>query len=439
MDNPTSSSYSIDDSSQQTLNSSQTSVNQSQLSPEVIPETSNAKGASVEGELATPTPRDPDATFKLSGSSQSGAASVMKSPGSSLPTVLAKREPGYLANRRTASFAICKDDHADVQSATVGGNSERTSQPDNTTLGLKRTPSLIRLSTSLDGKAQITTGSKSLAQVSPLPDSTTNPRQRSGLQRSQSAIEPTNVSLTYSSRSVAGRSRDARTWEFYCDSHTRDALTEQAEREQTGSAIGPIGLIRSRSNKAVAQNTNKRNAITPKHEPTKRQKPDGQPADKPKLARASSSVARLQSVTGNVQKQVTKVKEKAAKQPTGSALEDYYLGDSDKENWMPGTRISNIRRRSGNLHSPNQAGRSVLDESQRVPSQSSSLDALMNNENLTPRRSRVKKSSNGQGATVPQLDPEVTGFMSQASEPSEEPQDLDCVQSLLSLSQAAWQ
>ena len=39
------------------------------------------------------------------------------------------------------------------------------------------------------------------------------------------------------------RSRDARTWEFYCDSDARNALTEQAEREEKGSATAAIGLI----------------------------------------------------------------------------------------------------------------------------------------------------------------------------------------------------
>lgn len=424
MDNTTSSNYSIGDSSQQTLNSSQSSNHESQLSQEMMHETPNAHGMSVRGEGATHTP-------------QSGAARVMKVQDASLPTVHAKRGPGYLANRRSAPFAICQDHHADVQSASVGGDLERTSKPENTTLGLKRTPSLIRLSTSLDGKAQIThitAGNKSL------PDSAAAPRQRVTLQRSQSAIEPTNVALAYQRRSVTGRSRDARTWEFYCESDTRDALTEQAEREQSGSAIGPIGLIRSRSKKAMAQNTNKRNAMTAKHEPTKRQKPDGQLTDKPKIARASSSVARLQSVTGNTQKKVTKAKEKADKPTSGSTLDDYYSGDSDKENWLPGTRVSNIRRRrADNLHSSNQVQRAVLEESQHVPSQSSSLDALINRENLTPRRSRLKQVSSGQGASVPVLDDEVTAFMGQKNEPSEEPEDLDCVQSLLSLSQASWQ
>lgn len=440
VDNATSSTYSIDDSSQQTLNSSQSSVDQVQLSPEIIHETSNAHGVSVKGEVAARTLMDPDASFKQNGSSQSGAVTVMKVQGSSLPTVHAKRGPGYLANRRSAPFAICQDHHADVQSATVGGVLDRSSHPNNATLGLKRTPSLIRLSTSLDGKAQITTGNRSLPQIPPLPASTGNSRHRSGLLRTQSAIEPTNISSAYPRRSVTGRSRDARTWEFYCEGDTRDALTEQAEREQSGSAIGPISLIRSRSNKAMAQNTNKRNAMNSKHEPTKRQKPDGQPTDKPKLARASSSIARLQSVSGNVQKQVTKTKGKADKPPAGSTVDDYYSGDSDKENWLPGTRISNSRsRRANNLHASNQAQRAVLEESQHVPSRSSSLEALMNSENLTPRRSRQKQVNCGQGATAPKLDDEVTAFMGQASEPSEEPEDLDCVQHLLSLSKAAWQ
>lgn len=414
MDNTASSNYSIGDSSQQTLNSSQSSVHECQLPQEMMHETPHAHGVSVKGEGAAHTP-------------QSGAARVMKVQDASLPTVHAKRGTGYLANRRSAPFAICQDHHVDVQSTTTGGDLERASKPENTTLGLKHTPSLIRLSTSLDGKAQIThitAGNKSL------PDSSATPRHRVTLQRSQSAIEPTNVAPAYQRRSVTGRSRDARTWEFYCEGDTRDALTEQAEREQSGSAIGPIGLIRSRS----------KTANTSKHEPTKRQKSDGQLTGQPKLARASSSVARLQSITGNTQKQVTKVKEKADKPKSGSEFDDFDSWDSDKENWLPGTRVSNIRRRRAhNLHSSNQVQRAVLEESQHFPSQVSTLDALMNRENLTPRRSRLQQVSRGQGATVPLLDDKVTASMGEPNNPRGEPEDLDCVQSLLSLSQASWQ
>lgn len=439
MDNTTGSNYSIDDGSQQTLSSSQSSVDQGQLPTENTHEISNAPGVSVDGSVVALTSKDPDAAFKLSGSSQSGDPSVVKIQDSSLPAVHARRGPGYVANRRSAPFAICQDHHADVQSAAAVKDLQRTSQPDGTTLGLKRTQSLIRLSTSIDGKAQITTDSQSLPQIRPMPGSTATSRDRCGLQRSQSAIEPANVSQEYLKHSVTGRSRDARTWEFYCDSDTRDALTEQAEREQSGSAIGPIGLIRSRSNKAMKQTTNKRNATTSNRDSTTRKKPDCEQTNKPKLARASSSLARLQSVTGNAQKRVLKAEGKVDKPKAGSTLEEYYSGDSDKENWVPGTRSSNIRRpRAANSHHSNQAQRAVLGESQHVP-RSSSIDALVNNENLTPRRSRPKQPSSGQEVTTPELDEKDTASMGQASKPSEEPEDLDCVQNLLSLSQAAWQ
>lgn len=441
MDNAAGSNYPNDDSSQSTLNSSQSSVNQSQLSPEMIHETSNAHVVSVEGEVVDQTPKDPDATFKPSVSSPNGVARVFKGQNPSTTIIPAKRELGYGANRRGAPFAICQDNHTEVQSATVRENPEPISYPDNTTLELKRTSSLLRLSTSVDGKAQITIGNKLSPQVGPLPDTTAISRHRSGLQRSQSAIEPASVSPAYSRRSVTGRSRDARTWEFYCDGDKHDALTEQAEREQSGSAIGPIGLIRSRSTQAMVQNTNKRNAAASKHEPTKRQKPDGQLTNKPKLVRAASSTARLQSVSGNAKKHVMNVKEKAKKPSSQSALDLYYSGDSDKENWIPGTRVSNIRRRrADNLHPSTQMGRAVLEESQHAPSQSSSLDTLMNSENLSPRRSRLEtKVSSGKVMAAPKQDSKVTAIMGQDGKPSEEPEDLDCVQSLLSLSQASWQ
>ena len=53
------------------------------------------------------------------------------------------------------------------------------------------------------------------------------------------------IPVPYSRHSMSGRSRGARTWEFYCDSDARNALTEQAEREESGSATAAFEMIRS--------------------------------------------------------------------------------------------------------------------------------------------------------------------------------------------------
>lgn len=457
--NTESSSVCINNSSQPTAQSSQSSVHHSQFligntlgeskgqcSGQVInsqkPDADNVR-------LACPVPMttssDSRGIILDKGNSKTSSHIILnpaevesKAQDTSLPTMHAARGPGYLANRRSAAFAICQDEYAKGQSATVGENLCGTGLKTNTPSALKRTLSTIRLSTSIDGKARVTTSNESLPEAPKLADTATKPRVRAGLQRSQSAIESTNPSLAFARRSMTGRSRDARTWEFYCDSDAGNALIQQAEREQSGSAIGPIGLIRSHSNKVMAQ-TNKRNANASKHEPTKRQKSDGQLTDKPKLGRVMSSVARLQSVTGNMQKQPAKVKEKGLKPHPQLEEDDYYSGDSDKENWEPGTRRRHIGR-VANLQASGHRRRAVLEENDRIPSQSSSLDILMNRENVTPRPSRPKSNeTSAQKPITLAVDEEVTAFIGGADEPREGSEDLDCVQSLLSLSQAAWE
>ncbi len=478
-DDATYSSFSMDESSQQQPWSSQSSVYMSQPStvgvhisppskasenenipsdspdlskPEVAPlgiavektEISTVIGDSGSSVEASKEPSDITAQF-LPGPSTDPEPPLVQE----VPT---KRGTSYMSNRRSAPFAIHEESQGDVlpaampsatPSSVVGKASGRESAVPQ---ALKRTSSSVRLSMSLDGKAKVTLGdesSPSPPRAQPLPMIISTPRPKCGLQRSQSAMESINKtpvenilsSSTYSRRPMTGRSRDARTWEFYCDSDARDALTIQAEREQSGSAVGAIGLIRSRSNKAMTVNPNKRNANQPKHESMKRQKSNGQQLQKPKLARTTSSVARLQSVAGNAQKQVAKPKDKDMKSISQPAVWESYDGDSDKENWEPGTQTSNTRRRRPvNTEQYPRMPRPVLEESLRIPSQSSSLDTLMTAKNRRIRREHGTEKEN----SSPEEDEEVAKFMSGSSGPREV-EDLDCVQNLLSLSQAAWQ
>ena len=356
-----------------------------------------------------------------------------------------KRRPGYFANRRSAPFII-HDEQRDVSQPPKEGLGQTDSVDDaaKSSQALKRTSSQVRLSLSLDGKAEVTTKTgmtPSPPRSQPIPLSNSAPRSQVGLQRSYSALEPTNSPMTdvfqmpYSRRPMPGRSRDARTWEFYCDSDARNALTEQAEREEKGSATAAISLIRSHSNKVkvVTPNSNKRNAHTQKPEFAKRLKGDGQKTSKPKLARATSSVARLQTTYGNAPKQkMVKAGDKDPKSSSQSAVYQEYEGDSDKENWEPGTQTTNPRgRRPAN----SQRVARILEESLRIPSQSSSLDNFMNREKNTPRRLGTKGSSSESSGS--EVDEEVAAFMGEGVPREEE--DLDCVQNLLSLSQAAWQ
>ena len=302
----------------------------------------------------------------------------------------------------------------------------------------RRASSFIRLSTSLDGKAEVKTeATPSPPRSQPLPLNHRPLSRPTTLQRSHSAIA-SHGQFSLEGKSIpsfprrvrSGRSRDARTWEFYCDPEAQDALTAQAEREQSGSAISAIGLIRSQSINVMALNNNKRNAQAPKYEPMKRLKGSGEQRHKPKLARATSSVARLETGTRYDDLKAQKEKRvKSSSQPTSIVSPS---GDSDKENWEPGTQTSVIRRPrdpksrkrrpilEGNLHVSVQSTHSDTSTGKSPGHSSRTIDKADDKENVTAVE-----------------DEEVANCTGAASLPRED-EDLDCVQGLLSLSQGAW-
>ena len=457
---PSSSAYG---SSQQQLLSSQSSIFNSQSTvgglPMILPvkaPTATASTSSAYSRAAQLSTKDAPQGLFFSGTSAtqvnqrsaswagsvhqsiSDPADYSKSISQTAPT---KRRPGYLANRRSAPFILQEDQCDPAQPPEEeAGPTGSVDGGTNSSHSVERTSSQVRLSLSLDGKAEVTTRtgmtpSPPRSQAVPLSNSA--PRVNLELQRSFSAVEPLKqpagvaFQMPYSRRPMAGRSRDARTWEFYCDSDARNALTEQAEREEKGSATAAIGLIRSRSqnNKVTAPNANKRNAHTQNSESMKRLKGDASKTGKPKLARATSSFARLQTINGNsVKQRPAKEGDKDPKSSSQPAIYQEYDGDSDKENWEPGRQMSNPRRRGP---AGFQRVNRILEESLHVPSQSSSMDALMN------RRSNARKSSNEKWNSSFEVDEEVAAFMDENAPHEEE--ELDCVQNLLSLSQAAWQ
>lgn len=313
---------------------------------------------------------------------------------------------------------------------------------------LKRASSTVRLSMSLDGKAQVILENGS----SPSPPRlnqlmyASGPQRPGTLQRSQSEIGLTTQSFNmlndstvpWSRQLAPGRSRDARTWEFYCDSDARNALTLQAEEEQKGSAEGAIGLIRSSSSKVLDLSNEKRNVdMVMGKDPVKRKKTVGPTSHKPKLARTASSVSRLQTISTNIQTHVPRSKAKGMKPGSQTSVYGDRSGDSDKENWLPGTRTSNVRRRRP-ADSTAGTRRPVLNENNSIPSHSTSLGAFLNYENTTPRRQGSEsKDMDEKENKRNEVDEEVGAFTGGLSVPREG-EDLDCVQNLLSLSQGAW-
>jgi hypothetical protein len=350
-----------------------------------------------------------------------------------------KEIPGYLANRRSGLFAVHQEHHTDKFSSSLLKNTEPSSLMTIPALPLKHASSLVRLSLSLDGKARVVTGSDS-SSSSPRAWSphgfNLDKRPAGGLQRSHSAVEAYQLPSAVPKRPMLGRSRDARTWEFYCDSEAGNALTVQAELEKTGSAVGAIGLIRSGS-KSVRPNTNRCNVTHQKCDSTN-EKPENQPVIKPKLGRANSSLARLQTMNGNEQRVVAKTPGKDPKRKLSSSIFEDETGDSDKENWAPGTQRRPVQRRRA-AH-PEGLQRGVLRESPATPSHSSSLDSLLNHEDSSPRSSRFKKQQAeepGQENTQTDAHDKVARPMQGTSIPRGV-EELEGVQNLLSLRKATW-
>ncbi|KAJ9614558.1 Homeobox protein yox1 [Cladophialophora chaetospira] len=269
---------------------------------------------------------------------------------------------------------------------------------------LARTSSFVRLAMTVDGAVKVRTREEDTpSPEKPRPSSlTTQGKTKAPMFRSKSALNSIEIysdgNQGTSSRAIGagfGRSRDARTWEFYCDSSTKDALSTQAEAETSGSAVSAINLIRSNSFKSRTQ------ALSPSLSKTNIH-PTSSRGSKPKLSRAKSSLGRLQGEdppTGPVNE-----KPNAHPGHLRSPSED-----SDKENWAPGTTSSvhALRRTEPSGHQ-----RPILQE----------------NEDMTfPDASSSRK----QGREVPSNRPSPTKEKAKGEE-------MDCIQGLLSLSQGAW-
>lgn len=301
-----------------------------------------------------------------------------------------------------------------------------------------KSQSHVRLSLSLEGKAELISNQASPTRPPPprTPSSVSSAPQprRGGLSRSQSALPsitlPPISALTNSlpPRLPRGRSRDVQAWESCADSERRDELTAQAENESNGSAIAAISLLRSTSG-VLQPSSTKRNASLSRPQQQPRQ------AKKAKLSRTTSTYARLESIDVDVDAEKCdnsgKVKVSMLVSPT----------DSDKENWSPdedGNTEGHHRRRplpaassSAKSQNPRRLGRilqdhkgpSILNRSLTAPSPLGSKASIEIFEDKgTPKRSRQD---------------DVEKFMRGDVSPSKKP-DMDCVAGLLSLSQGAW-
>ncbi|KAI1500093.1 hypothetical protein F5X99DRAFT_419477 [Biscogniauxia marginata] len=250
-------------------------------------------------------------------------------------------------------------------------NSTANSSPGSVLPPPSSSSSRVRLSLSLDGKAELVSSQPSPPRPAPQPpvDVETLPpvRTHRTLQRSRSALPgitlPPISTLTahLPPQLTRGRSRDVHAWESCCEADTRDELTKQAENESSGSAIAAISLLRSSSSSAslsnLVHNHNASNVL--QTNPAKRNSPLHKSSSfltkgvtkKTKLNRTNSSMARMQSLSAaSLEKLVADEaasrsvspseapRVDAEKKPNNMASLSVILspsGDSDKENWSP--------------------------------------------------------------------------------------------------------
>jgi hypothetical protein len=335
------------------------------------------------------------------------------------------------------------------RSLTEGMSAIQTSRPRSP---LRRASSMVKLALSSEGQAKV------VLDGSPSPDAKKSMPPLShlrtgGLQRSQSAAS-LNSSLSSEfppprRAGVFGRSRDARTWEFYCDTESRDALTIAAEHEQKGSAVAAISLIRSTSGaskKAALTPTSKHNASQLNRRDSGKRKAADEGrigSTKPKLARTTSSVARMQSYANEDKEN--------ADSPSGFWKDP--SGDSDKENYAPdGQPRHRSHTNTTTSKTPFGTARGVLGENASLPSEANSLGALMDREAKDKQRRRGTQHNRSKIAEEAESfhteiidDDEVEAFMGAKERRDgvkevnvKEKDELDAVQNLLSLASGEW-
>ncbi|KAJ5236741.1 hypothetical protein N7489_006832 [Penicillium chrysogenum] len=274
----------------------------------------------------------------------------------------------------------------------------------------------LRIAMSSDGKAVIRGENEPSPSKNRVAMFSVRRTKMSSLRRSSSAVFPATPRAGVAEKDRAfGRSRDPRNWESFCDTDARSALSTP-----TSGPNGSPGLFQSRSQRSLPRSASGRHSLAVHGDPNT---PISQSMGEKrrKLARAVSSLGRLETGRNKANMNPSKLS-KPLFSKSGKLDLEQDPGDSDKENWVPGTRSTNIRRRNTS-HIP----RPVLRDANR----NRGLGISTNSKRNRPLQ------AGSQGKAPPELSAEVSAFMAGGSGDTQE-DDLDCVQGLLSLSQGAW-
>ncbi|GES61959.1 homeobox transcription factor [Aspergillus terreus] len=284
----------------------------------------------------------------------------------------------------------------------------------------------LRIAMSSDGKAVIRAEGEPSPSKNRISMFSTRKSRLGGLRRSNSAVVLGTPRGSIEKERLFGRSRDPRNWESFVDTDARSALSTPTS-SQSNPHPGSPALFRSSSQRSLTRSLSARHSNnlaaasadymnTPVPQPSREKRR--------KISRTVSSLGRLESSMNAPNKSL--YTSKTPKTPAHSAKDDMDGGDSDKENWIPGTRVTHARRRP-TTHQ--QFQRSVLRES-------NGRDGRLT-KGLSAGGKQSRKASGGNSKTAPPVDAEVSAFMSGGGSASQE-EDLNCIQGLLSLSQGAW-
>lgn len=278
----------------------------------------------------------------------------------------------------------------------------------------------LRIAMSSDGKAVIRGENEPSPSKNRAAMFSVRRTKLSGLRRSSSAIFPATprAGTTEKDRNF-GRSRDPRNWESFFDTDARSALSTPTSSQTAPNAHASPGLFQSRSNRTLPRTVSGRQSFVSVHADASRTPISQAMGEKRrKLSRTVSSMGRLETERNRPSNQSSKLSKSL------SSKHDLELdaGDSDKENWVPGTRATPVRRRTTS-HAP----RPVLREANRNRGLGISSSGKRNR----------PFASGTQGKAPGELSADVSAFMTGGPGGSQD-DDLDCVQGLLSLSQGAW-
>ncbi|KAI0486439.1 hypothetical protein F4859DRAFT_470372 [Xylaria cf. heliscus] len=285
--------------------------------------------------------------------------------------------------------------------------------------------SKVRLSLSLDGKAELISAQQSPPRRAPqLPLNTEILPPVFGnrtLHRSRSALSgitlppistlTKNLGAHFPPQFTRGRSRDVHAWESCCEADTRDELTRQAENESSGSAVAAISLMRSSSSSASLSNLihNHHSHSQPPSHPGVLQPNPGKRNTlstarvsldrKPRLARAKTSPPVTRYISIEESGKLADVEadedhlepEKKKRKKQGQQFDILSpSGDSDKENWSPGENGNSNRQHP--LQAP-EAGVSPTKQATALPRNPRRVGRILGDQDETTKRLFLNSSA----------------------------------------------